>query len=284
MGCLVTACPAFATTFYAGGGEAASAALEAEKEQIGQEMDDLRELAEPVLVLIGEQESTNPSDAHQHQKMSQLIQEQNFTEQHLRDKMGFTQESLDAFSKLSRFMYDVGQYDTAQKYLEHHAMMVENPAGGGGPGAAREVPKVFGVMWGKVAAELLQNTQYGQAKEDIMKLKDFIDGQLFLKPLEVLQQRAWLLHWCLFLLFFHPESYDSMIEIFYSQKYVEAMQTCCPWLIRYLSAAFVLHHQRCVILWLVKTNRVWVIGSCLDICLCARERGARGRHTKSYCH
>lgn len=122
-------------------------------------------------------------------------------------------------------------------------MLVENPAGGGGPGAGREIPKVFGVMWGKIATELLQNTQYAQAKEDIMKLKEFIDGQLFLKPLEVLQQRAWLLHWCLFLLFFHPESYDSMIEIFYSQKYVEAMQTCCPWLIRYLSAAFVLHHQ-----------------------------------------
>jgi len=225
-----------------GGGEDSLAALVAEKEEIGQEMDDLKETAGPMLELIGDVESSDGED--QHQKFHQLVQDQNFTESYLRDQMNFSDESLDAFSKLARFMYDIGQYDVAQKYLEHYAMLVSSPVVGGGLGAgARETPKVFAVMWGKLACELLQNTQYAKAHEDILKLKEYIDGQLFLKPLELLQQRAWLMHWCLFLVFFHPESYDSMIEILYSQKYVEAMQTCCPWLIRYLSAAFVLHHQ-----------------------------------------
>jgi translation initiation factor 3 subunit E len=219
------------------------AALEAEKEQIGEEMDSLTKLAAPMLELIGDQESSNASD--EHEDVNQLIQDQNFTVQYLRDKLNISQESLDAFIKLARFTYDVGQYDVAQKYLEYSCMLVAKASTAGKLGEGREVPKVFGLTWGKVAAELLLN-QYAQAHEDILKLKDFIDSQLFSKPLEVLQQRSWLMHWCLFLLFFHPESYESVTEIFYSPKYLESMQTCCPWLIRYLSAAFVLHHNKSV--------------------------------------
>ncbi len=222
------------------------AALEAEKEQIKEEKDSLSKLAAPMLDLIGENEISNASD--EHEDVSQLIQDQNFTVQYLRDKLNISQESLDAFSKLARFMYDTGQYDVAQKYLEYSCMLAAKASTAGKLGEGREVPKVFGLTWGKVASELLQNDKYPQAHEDILKLKDFIDSQLFSKPLEVLQQRSWLMHWCLYLLFFHEESYEMVTEIFYSQKYLESMQTCCPWLIRYLSAAFVLHHNKSVIL------------------------------------
>merc|ERR1711922_128609 len=59
-------------------------------------------------------------------------------------------------------------------------------------------------------------------------------------PLQALQQRAWLIHWSLFVFFNHPKGRDLIIELFlYQKQYLNAIQTTCPWILRYLATAVI---------------------------------------------
>jgi translation initiation factor 3 subunit E len=67
-----------------------------------------------------------------------------------------------------------------------------------------------------------------------------------LTSLEALQQRTWLLHWSLFV-FWNDASgkgLESMVELFTSEKYLQAVTTHAPHLLRYLTAAVLLCKRR----------------------------------------
>uniref|UniRef100_A0A3Q3ED49 Eukaryotic translation initiation factor 3 subunit E n=1 Tax=Labrus bergylta TaxID=56723 RepID=A0A3Q3ED49_9LABR len=59
-------------------------------------------------------------------------------------------------------------------------------------------------------------------------------------PLQSLQQRTWLIHWSLFVFFNHPKGRDNIIELFlYQPQYLNAIQTMCPHILRYLTTAVI---------------------------------------------
>ncbi|XP_026145809.1 eukaryotic translation initiation factor 3 subunit E-B isoform X2 [Carassius auratus] len=59
-------------------------------------------------------------------------------------------------------------------------------------------------------------------------------------PLQSLQQRMWLIHWSLFVFFNHPKGRDNIIELFlYQPQYLNAIQTMCPHILRYLTTAVI---------------------------------------------
>uniref|UniRef100_G3NP70 Eukaryotic translation initiation factor 3 subunit E n=1 Tax=Gasterosteus aculeatus aculeatus TaxID=481459 RepID=G3NP70_GASAC len=59
-------------------------------------------------------------------------------------------------------------------------------------------------------------------------------------PLQALQQRTWLIHWSLFVFFNHPKGRDNIIELFlYQPQYLNAIQTMCPHILRYLTTAII---------------------------------------------
>uniref|UniRef100_A0A8C2GCW5 Eukaryotic translation initiation factor 3 subunit E n=1 Tax=Cyprinus carpio TaxID=7962 RepID=A0A8C2GCW5_CYPCA len=59
-------------------------------------------------------------------------------------------------------------------------------------------------------------------------------------PLQSLQQRTWLIHWSLFVFFNHPKGRDNIIELFlYQPQYLNAIQTMCPHILRYLTTAII---------------------------------------------
>jgi len=60
--------------------------------------------------------------------------------------------------------------------------------------------KKFLALWGKLAAEILI-VHFEAAFKDVMALKEVIDSRTGVDHLTQLQQRTWLLHWSLFLLF-----------------------------------------------------------------------------------
>lgn len=80
--------------------------------------------------------------------------------------------------------------------------------------------------------------------EEINKVKEMIDTRLFNNPLAQLQHRTWLLHWALFPFFNHEGSRDALTELFFSPAYINTIQTLCPWLLRYLTAAVVTGRSR----------------------------------------
>lgn len=72
-------------------------------------------------------------------------------------------------------------------------------------------------LWGKLAAEiLLQNWEV--ALDDLMKLKDIVDANTFAPVLTQLQQRAWLMHWSLFVFFNHENGRNAIIDLFFQER------------------------------------------------------------------
>jgi translation initiation factor 3 subunit E len=132
-------------------------------------------------------------------------------------------------------------------------------------------------MWGKTACEILLQ-KWDEAREDFNKLKMFIENhvgnfcvevlflQQFSTELELLQQRAWLIHWSLWVsilpstgdyntrddfitLCFENNGfvYLCFLQIFFKLSffsYMNAMEVVCPHILRYLTVAVVTSRKR----------------------------------------
>jgi len=62
---------------------------------------------------------------------------------------------------------------------------------------------------------------------------------------EILMQRTWLIHWSLFVFFNHPKGRDLIIDMFlYQPQYLNAIQTQCPHILRYLTTAAITNKKR----------------------------------------
>ena len=60
----------------------------------------------------------------------------------------------------------------------------------------------------------------------------------------VMRERAWLLHWSLFI-FFNEESWIFDIsELFFDEKFMNCIQTVCPHLLRYLASSIIITQTR----------------------------------------
>jgi len=98
-------------------------------------------------------------------------------------------------------------------------------------------------MWGKLAAEILLE-KWDDAIDTFKKLREVIDTRHFENPLHQLEQRTWLIHWALFVylkpeLAAYPNGRNEMIDLFFSERYLQTIQTNCPHMLRYLAVAVI---------------------------------------------
>ncbi|KAL3789443.1 hypothetical protein ACHAW5_009687 [Stephanodiscus triporus] len=104
------------------------------------------------------------------------------------------------------------------------------------------------VLWGKLSCEILVE-DWEEASVALLAVKTAIESLASshkLPALEALHQRTWLLHWSLFV-FWNDASgkgLESMVELFTSEKYLQAVTTHAPHLLRYLTAAVSLCKRR----------------------------------------
>merc|ERR1719221_2223763 len=140
----------------------------------------------------------------------------------------FRSEWVDTCYDYAKCLYECGNYSGASEYLYFHRILVQPTD-----------RNYLNGMWGKLAAEILMQN-WETALEDLNRLKTFIDESTFGSNLQTLQQRTWLIHWSLFVFFNHPKGRDLIIELFlYQKQYLNAIQTTCPWILRYLSTAVI---------------------------------------------
>merc|ERR1719481_2097116 len=140
----------------------------------------------------------------------------------------FKPEYLDVLYNFAKFQYECGNYSGAAEYLYFHRVL-----------APPSDKNFMNALWGKLASEILMQN-WDTALEDVNRLKQFIDESTFGSSLQTLQQRTWLIHWSLFVFFNHPKGRDLIIELFlYQKQYLNAIQTTCPWILRYLATAVV---------------------------------------------
>ncbi|MED6259074.1 Eukaryotic translation initiation factor 3 subunit E [Ataeniobius toweri] len=147
---------------------------------------------------------------------------------YLSEKHNFRQEYLDTLYRYAKFQYECGNYSGAAEYLYFFRVLV--------PSTDRNA---LSSLWGKLASEILMQN-WEAAMEDLTRLRETIDNNSVSSPLQSLQQRTWLIHWSLFVFFNHPKGRDNIIDLFlYQPQYLNAIQTMCPHILRYLTTAVI---------------------------------------------
>ncbi|KAJ1461621.1 eIF3 subunit 6 N terminal domain-containing protein [Pelagophyceae sp. CCMP2097] len=164
--------------------------------------------------------------------VEKLTRDGEFTAAHLQAHRGVTAAQVEDYYAFAKFLYECGDYEAARGMLGRYIALTGSVTS----------PKGFQALWGKFASEVLLKN-WDDALVELNKLKQAIDDRSS-PPLEQLQQRSWLLHWSLFVFFNHPNGHDGIIDLFLSEKYLQAIQTNCPWLLRYLTSAVIINKRR----------------------------------------
>merc|ERR1712136_698629 len=154
----------------------------------------------------------------------------------------FKSEYLDDLYDYAKFQYECGNYSGASEYLYFHRVL-----------APPSDKNFMNALWGKLASEILMQN-WEAALEEVNRIKEIIDaggavGGMSLggmgNALQALQQRAWLIHWSLFVFFNHPKGRDHIIDLFLFQpQYLNTIQTICPHILRYLTTAVITNKRR----------------------------------------
>eukprot|EP01116_Phalansterium_solitarium_P003557 TRINITY_DN14378_c0_g1_i1.p1 TRINITY_DN14378_c0_g1~~TRINITY_DN14378_c0_g1_i1.p1 ORF type:complete len:479 (-),score=131.36 TRINITY_DN14378_c0_g1_i1:279-1634(-) len=163
--------------------------------------------------------------------LSRLRQDKTFNLQFLQENHEVTPESLEALYKYAKFQFDCGNYAGAAEYLFHFRALNTNPE------------RNFSALWGKLAAEILMQN-WDEALKDLGALRELIDAKSFTPPLVQLQQRTWLIHWSLFVFFNHANGVNLIVDLFMQDRYLNAIQTTCPHVLRYLTTAVIINKKR----------------------------------------
>jgi len=162
-----------------------------------------------------------------------LRKEKALTMTNLNEKYGVPYDSLDALYHFAKFQFECGDYQQAGRYLGLYRSLSSHPE------------KCLSALWGKFASEILMQN-WEAALDDMNKLRDIIDGnsKSQVSPLKQLQQRTWLIHWSLFVFFNHPSGRNGIIDMFFNERYLNAIQTTCPHILRYLTTAVITNKRR----------------------------------------
>jgi len=189
---------------------------------------------------------------------------------------GITPETIATYYKFAKFNFDCGDYQQGRDMLENYISLHASPPKqrkdgeggnhdnyGAGANASTEDEKtgnpgmyyltsinntLLQVLWGKLSCEILVE-DWEEASIALIAVKTAIEtlsSSHKLTPLEALNQRTWLLHWSLFV-FWNDASgkgLESMVDLFTSEKYLQAVTTNAPHLLRYLTAAVLLCKRR----------------------------------------
>merc|ERR1711976_1021724 len=149
----------------------------------------------------------------------------------------FRPEMVNSLYTYAKFQYECGNYSGAAEYL--YFVRVLLPPGN---------KNYMNALWGKLASEILMQ-DWDAALEDLNRLKDVIDNNTMASSLQSLQHRTWLIHWSLFVFFNHHKGRDLIIDLFlYQPQYLNAIQTMCPHVLRYLPTAVITNKRRRTVL------------------------------------
>jgi len=190
------------------------------REQVVGKLKELQSDCTPIIRVLENQEL-----------VKQLRSEKLFTAQYLEEHYGVTQHSIDALYRFAKFQFECGNYSGAADFLYHFRALNTDP------------DKNFSALWGRFAPQILM-LKWEDALKDLNALKDLIDSKNFTSPLKQLQQRTWLIHWSLFVFFNHPNGRNGIIDLFLQERYLNAIQTTCPHILRYLTTAVITNKKR----------------------------------------
>lgn len=188
-------------------------------------LEGLGEDAGPLLKVISDEEL-----------FAELREQNSFNLPYLSEAYGVTVEVVEAAYEFGKFQFDCGSYQNTASLMQVYRTLMD------GANPERE----FFALWGKFAADIL-SCSWDEALDDMNMLREVIDAtgrQILLNPLQQLQHRTWLIHWSLFVFFNHPDGRNGIIDLLFSEKYLNTIQTNCPHVLRYLTTAVITNKKR----------------------------------------
>ncbi|XP_054778883.1 eukaryotic translation initiation factor 3 subunit E isoform X1 [Prosopis cineraria] len=200
-------------------------------EDVPQEMVDMR--AEVVARLKAQEEAAAPLVAflQNASAVQDLKADKQYNLQMLNDRYQIGPEQIEALYQYAKFQFECGNYSGAADYLYQYRALCTNSE------------RSLSALWGKLAAEILMQN-WDIALEELNRLKEIIDSKSFASPANQVQSRIWLMHWSLFIFFNHDNGRTQIIDLFNQDKYLNAIQTTAPHLLRYLATAFIVNKRR----------------------------------------
>lgn len=196
------------------------------REEVKSELRDLKEKTEPIVKILEDDQVSQQIQSLGDRDGKQLME-------NLQKNHDFHPTMLDTLYKYAKCLYECGNYSGASEYLYFYRLLV-----------VHQDSNYLNALWGKLASEILTQN-FDVAKGDIAKLKAYIDNNPFDTDLELLQQRAWLIHWSLFVFFNHPKGRDDIIDMcLLSPNYLSTIQVLCPHILRYLAVAVVTNKKK----------------------------------------
>eukprot|EP00605_Chrysophyceae_sp_TOSAG23-4_P000296 GSChrysophyteH1.ASY1.ANO1.341.1 assembled CDS len=163
--------------------------------------------------------------------IAELKQGNNMTLEYLAANYSISPEQLQKFYLRSKFEYECGQYSQAEAMLNQYLSVSQPPSG-----------LWLGALWGRLACHML-TSKWEDTFADFQSIKDIIDNKN-IPPEDQIRQRAWLLHWALFVHTNRADGVDNLADLFSERPFQTTMENLCPWLLRYYTAAVILSPSR----------------------------------------
>ncbi|KAM0044712.1 putative proteasome component (PCI) domain, eukaryotic translation initiation factor 3 subunit E [Helianthus debilis subsp. tardiflorus] len=163
--------------------------------------------------------------------VQELRADKQYNLQMLNERYQIGTEQIEALYQYAKFQFECGNYSGAADYLYQYRALCTN------------AERSRSALWGKLAAEILMQN-WDIALDELSRLKEIIDSKNFASSLNQVQSRIWLMHWSLFIFFNHDNGRTQIIDLFNQDKYLNAIQTNAPHLLRYLATAFIVNKKR----------------------------------------
>jgi len=145
--------------------------------------------------------------------------------------LNISPELLDSVYEYAHVSYDIGRYDFSNILLFYFRQL------------SRDESRRMSALWGKLAGDILV-ANWDMASDDVALLRESIDSLGLSDKFVQLQYRTWLAHWSLFIHFAKDKTGSTVMDLFYQDKFLNAIQTGSQHLLRYLAAAVVMNRGR----------------------------------------
>jgi translation initiation factor 3 subunit E len=214
----------FAVEKYALLDEKAPDALQAKREEV---LAQLQEVRDQVLKLL--QILEDPDELQMLKKMANVGE--------ICSHFKLESNVFDGLLCYAKLQFDCGNYEMSRDLLKHYQSIMTQDA------EAQTSSKQSSAMWGSLASHIL-NGEIEESSEIVGTLDDFLENTKMSKR-ELLAQRTWLLHWCLFCVFKAEQAGHALkpLDLLLAEKNMMIISISCSYLFRYISACLVLHKR-----------------------------------------
>mmetsp|Transcript_19723 Transcript_19723/g.49063 ORF Transcript_19723/g.49063 Transcript_19723/m.49063 type:complete len:510 (-) Transcript_19723:94-1623(-) len=241
--------------------------MEAQKTEVFKELEELEAGCKPLTEIVNNEEEKTKLVSAGKWNIASLSQEVD----------SITPEVLETYRKTSKFQFECGDYQKARDMLETYISLLAKPPAPqknaeddeddgyksnnkqqnekkedtGNPAIyyLKSVDaKMLQVLWGRLACEILveQWEAASVALDAVKAALEMLVSSKRMSAIEALAERTWLLHWSLFVYWNNSAKggLESLVELFHTDRYKQAITTNAPHLLRYLTAAVLLCKRR----------------------------------------